>query len=281
MKTLYVSDLDGTLLNAESRLSPATVAMLSEAIRGGALFSVATARTPATVSVILRDVPVSLPQIVMTGSALWDPQADKLVSPRFLKREAVERMIGIYIENSLPAFIYTLGEDGRIHIFHSGDTDERENIFINERARSPYKVFHLDSTMTPDMAVTKDNVLLFYSMQQSGLTRKVYDILRRDRDLNPVFYFDIFGPEVAIMEVFDHDTSKASAVRRLAAMTGADRVVAFGDNINDLPMLRDADLAVAVGNAVEEVKAAADVVIGVNTSDAVARFILDDYTQNR
>ncbi len=52
--------------------------------------------------------------------------------------------------------------------------------------------------------------------------------------------------------------------------------MAFGDNINDLPMMREADLAVAVSNALPEVKDAADIVIGANTDDAVARFILYD-----
>ena len=45
--TLYVSDLDGTLLGADSHLSVASCAMLNEAIAQGALFTVATARTPA------------------------------------------------------------------------------------------------------------------------------------------------------------------------------------------------------------------------------------------
>ena len=64
----------------------------------------------------------------------------------------------------------------------------------------------------------------------------------------------------------------------LKAISGADRVVAFGDNINDIPMLREADVAVAVENAVPEVKRIADVIIGPNTTDAVPRFILSALT---
>jgi len=51
--------------------------------------------------------------------------------------------------------------------------------------------------------------------------------------------------------------------------------VVFGDNLNDLPMMAVADVAVAVENALPEVKAKADVVIGPNTDDAVARWIED------
>ena len=88
----------------------------------------------------------------------------------------------------------------------------------------------------------------------------------------------MYGPDLGILEVFSADASKANALRRLKKLVGADRVVVFGDNINDLPMMREADVAVAVGNAVEEVKRAATVVIGPNTDDSVARYILDQLT---
>ena len=93
---------------------------------------------------------------------------------------------------------------------------------------------------------------------------------------NPIYYHDQFGPDTGILEVFSADASKANAVRKLKAATGADRIVAFGDNLNDLPLLRMADVAIAVENAVDEVKAEADVIIGPNTSDAVARYIYDN-----
>ncbi len=43
-------------------------------------------------------------------------------------------------------------------------------------------------------------------------------------------------------------------MRAVAARYGADRTVAFGDNVNDLPMMLAADHAVAVANALQEVK---------------------------
>lgn len=54
MSTLFVSDLDGTLLQPDARLSEETVALLNSNIDRGALFTVATARTPATVAPILE-----------------------------------------------------------------------------------------------------------------------------------------------------------------------------------------------------------------------------------
>ena len=51
----------------------------------------------------------------------------------------------------------------------------------------------------------------------------------------------------------------------------------FGDNLNDLPMFEIADVAVAVENAFDEAKAKADIIIGPNTEDSVAKFIREDF----
>ena len=58
-------------------------------------------------------------------------------------------------------------------------------------------------------------------------------------------------------------------------MTGADRVVVYGDNLNDLPMFAVADEAVAVANARPQVLAAADRIIGRNTDDSVAKDMME------
>ena len=49
ISTLYVSDLDGTLLNPDSRVSERSAAILNRLVERGVMFTPATARTPATV----------------------------------------------------------------------------------------------------------------------------------------------------------------------------------------------------------------------------------------
>ena len=60
----------------------------------------------------------------------------------------------------------------------------------------------------------------------------------------------------------------------LLRQMGYEKIVAFGDNYNDLGMFEAADVSVAVGNACDEVKNAADIVIEKNTEDGVAKFLL-------
>ena len=86
-----------------------------------------------------------------------------------------------------------------------------------------------------------------------------------------------FNSDIYNLEVLAPGVSKASAIRRVAKAEGAERIVVFGDNLNDLPMFAVADIAVAVGNAMPQVKAAAHEIIDANYTDAVARYIAADF----
>lgn len=273
-KTLYVSDMDGTLLNSASEVSASTRDMLNRAIAAGAQFTVATARTPATVSRLLEGVDMQLPAVVMTGAALWSPRTNRYSDVKYIPSDTVDGMIEVYRRYGLPTFIYRL-EDNRIVLYHYGPFTADERDFLMARIGNPFKRFDNERCDIDGMPVRHDDVVLFYAMQPN------YDIARVDEALSdlPVratVYHDMYGPETAMLEVFAEGTSKAEAVRHLAENIGADRIVVFGDNLNDLPMMQVADVAVAVGNAIDPVREAADVIIGDHDSDAVARFILDD-----
>lgn len=272
-RTLYVSDLDGTLLGADSRVSAESERLLRAVVAAGGEFTIATARTPATVSRLLAGVELPAPAIVMTGSVLWNQRTGLYSDPRFLNPECVDTIRETYARVGVPAFTYTLGPDGRIHIYHAPQMDAAEREFIEQRSGSSFKEFHLTGTLPPE---ARERTLLLYAMQPTELNRAAFEALRQCSGITPVYYHDIFGPDIAILEVFAAGASKAVAAREVARQRGCDRIVAFGDNINDLPLLRAADVAVAVENAVDEVKAAAHVVIGPNTESSVARFIASE-----
>ena len=279
-RTLYVSDLDGTLLSADSRLTAATENMLNGIISEGALFTVATARTPATVYTLLQNVRLRLPAIVMTGTAMWRQDTGRMTDTVTIPPATVGMLLEVYRRHGLPTFVYTFRE-GRILIYHIGKMSAMERDFMNERAGSPYKEFLIPVSGDSELPSPLEDVALLYSMQPTQEVRETYEDIRAHIDVNPLYYHDSFGPETGILEVFPPQASKANALRRLAEQVKADRLVVFGDNINDLPMMRLADVAVAVENAVEEVKAEADIVIGPNTWDSVARFIIDDFRGSR
>lgn len=274
-KTLYVSDLDGTLMQPDASISPAAKEMLNRAIAAGKLFTIATARTPATVAGILQGIDMRLPAVVLTGAALWDPRSGRYSRVRYFSPDASRRLVDIYRHTNTPTFLFTL-EDDMLDIYQvGGPLTPLQQEFMEARIHSGYKLFHISPDGNDTLPATLDRVVLFYALLPDAKAAATYEIMRGIGGVRPQYYHDIFGPETGILEAFSSDATKAFAVRALARECGADRIVCFGDNINDLPMMAEADVAVAVENALPEVKEAADIVIGPNTSDAVARFILD------
>ncbi|MDE6578869.1 MAG: Cof-type HAD-IIB family hydrolase [Muribaculaceae bacterium] len=274
MKTLYVTDLDGTLLAPDGRLSDASAEMLNKAISGGALFSIATARTPSTVETLLKKVHTNLPFIVMTGAAGWNPTDGLFSHTVSIPRNDAEQILEVFRKHSLPVFIYCF-VGGVIHVYHSGSLSEPEKEFMKGRS-GRYKQFHVPDDGQSTLPSPLPDVALFYSIQPSEEGKEAYEELKRGNICNPLFYNDIYGERMAVLEAFAPEASKANALKWLKKVAGADRVVVFGDNVNDIPMLRAADVAVAVENALPEVKEMADIIIGPNYSDSVAQYILTD-----
>lgn len=292
-RTLYISDLDGTLLDADSRLSDATVEILNEVIGRGALFSIATARTPATVSTIMKEVNLTLPLIVMTGGAFWDKQSGLYSHVQYMDSATAAAVVDVYRRNGASAFVYTLPPPqdsapaakeeafrAKMLIYHIGKMNSIERGFMNERINSPFKTFDVPASGDSRLPDPLEHTVLFFGMQPTATGEKVFEKLHDIKGINPMFYHDWYGEEFAEVEAFPALSTKALAVKRLAALAGADRIVVFGDNNNDISMMKEATVAVAVSNAVDGVKRIADVIIGPNTEDSVAKFIAEDFKSN-
>lgn len=288
MKTLYISDLDGTLLNPDSRLSLGTITLLNHAISRGALFSIATARTPATVGRLMRDVNLQVPLVVMTGAALWDKATGRYSEVQHFEPWQVNEIVKAY--TSVPeggGFLYTLptdadgsaGKSELMKIYHVGPINDIERGFMMERIDNPFKRFFVPETGLSVLPERIDDAVLFFGMRPNAVADEIIGRLGQIRHINPMHYHDWYGDEITEIEAFPEGATKAKAILRLKKLVGAERVVVFGDNLNDLSMMRVADWSVAVANAVEAVKDAADEVIGSNRGDAVARYVLEDMSK--
>ena len=107
-KTLYISDMDGTLLGADSKLSNDSARIITDLTRRGANITVATARTPATVEIILADVAMSIPAIVMTGAAMWCRDTKRYINVKYLAKDTYRQLMAKCEEYGVYPFCYAL-----------------------------------------------------------------------------------------------------------------------------------------------------------------------------
>ena len=296
-RTLYITDMDGTLLGTDSRVSARSAAILAELSKSGAMVTVATARTPATVVPLLKDCHLSVPAIVMTGAALWNwdtTQRSQCNEPKrseqtencghfedehYISREDMDVLDRAFAAAGVHPFRYIRRTDAEaLTVYHSPMMNAAERTFYEERARLFLKRFELHR---PVNDAERGRCMLCFAMGEYDAIEKVGAVIARSTRCAYSLYPDTYDRSVGLLEVFGSGVSKAMAVNRLRRRIGADRVVVFGDNLNDLPMMRCADVSVAVSNALDEVRAAADVVIGSNSEDAVPRFIAADYAKQQ
>lgn len=281
--TLYVTDLDGTLLDRNSKVAPDTVELLSSLIKQGAMFTCATARTPATVEPLFSQLPVAsytdpatgivkvMPEIVMTGASLWNRSLKRFESVTLIPEKDAVAITAAFEKSGLRPFTYCLSGDSFLNVYHTRAMSQLEQGFYKERRHLKLKRFHLDQK-----PASMDRVVLFFTTGPEDVVASTNDILNAETDCAVAWYRDILNPGTGLIDIYAPGVSKARAVSDLARRVGASRVMVFGDNLNDLPMMGVADVAVAVDNAMPEVKEKADIVIGSNSENSVARFIAAD-----
>lgn len=275
MKTLYITDMDGTLLDNSGNVSKHSAKLISELTESGATISVATARTPATVENILAETRTANDLVVMTGATLWSRSHECFEGMHLLPQADVELMLNIFRQHRMHPFCYMMRDNAHLDVYHSANKlTEAEEAFVNMRRNLRLKTFHLSE---PCPIESCHRVVLFFGMGPKESIVSVAEHLRRYSDCYISYYKDTYIADLWFLEIFAPGVSKAAGVAQLKKHLGADRVVAFGDNLNDIPMLKMADMAVVVENGLPEVKAIADKVIGPNTDDAVARFIAEDF----
>lgn len=268
-KHLFVSDMDGTLLGPDSLVSPESAEIITRLSKRGIPVTVATARTPATVDVLLENTYTSIPAIVMTGAALWDREARRYIHPVLLQPDVAQKVMDVFADEGVSPFIYVLDGSEFLNVYHKSDMNHAEAKFYEDRRHLKGKRFVLGDSH--ELEVAPSGMILAFAMGDAAKIEAVAARLRGLEGISVSCYRDIFNKDIANIEIFGAGVSKANAIRRLANHIGAEIITVYGDNLNDLPMFEIADDAVAVANAMPEVIASADRVIGPNSESSVAK----------
>lgn len=277
-KTLFVTDMDGTLLDNSARVPDRAMEILRSLSREGAMVTVATARTPASVVPLLENAEIHIPAIVMTGAAWWHFDTGSYSHVHFIDSTHEDVIDSVFRCHNLHPFVYVLSPDNILDVYHAApQLTEVENLFYELRCHLCLKRFHLH---TAPPAYSAGQRVLHFAMGTEKQIRAAATELEQCGMFNVSCYKDTYTEDTWLLEVFAHGVSKAAAVKELKEYLRAEELTVYGDNLNDLPMMAVADRAVAVENALPAVKEAADAVIGSNVSSAVPRDILRQFRFN-
>jgi Cof subfamily protein (haloacid dehalogenase superfamily) len=268
MKTLYLTDLDGTIFKPDVTLTPFTVEAINRFIAKGGLFTYATARSRVSSSQITAPLDINLPVICYNGAFTYDANGGIITSHIFMpeKKESIRK---------------TLEKHGVSPIIFGYVNGEEKFSYIREE-HNPGKAFHL-TTRPGDRRhrevynhndLYQGDAFYFVGIGTEKELSPLREIFENDETVQCVYQRDLYYDAIWC-EILPAKANKAIAAQELKRILGCDKLVVFGDGINDRSMFLAADECYAVANAVPELTAIATAVIGANTEDGVARFLYE------
>lgn len=269
MKSLYISDLDGTLLHSDQTFSEYETEKLIEFNKKGILFTVATARSMITGKMLLGGIPFSVPTVLMNGVFIYDMAKKHVIKYFAIEKEAYKRVLTVFEDSGLHPNIFTFDGE-KLSIRCTGiDTKAMQWFFDTRKEMLDGRFYEVESLETLPKG---ESPVYFNFFAPKEMLDCVFEKLKDVEGVNVAYYSDQYTGGW-LMEIFSDTASKSGAMKFIKEYVGADETVAFGDNLNDIPMLKAADRSVAVENAVDEVKKIADIIIGTNNNDSVVKFI--------
>lgn len=272
MKTLYISDLDGTLLGSKAQLSDFAIENLNKLIHSGMNFSYATARTPVTTSHILKDVDINIPVCNMNGVCIYDVKEQKYISKKAISPSDALSICNAIGELGIYGFMFKISED-KLSACYRELSSPHMRAFYEER-RKLYKHF-VKAEHLPDMI--DDDVVYFSFTDTYEKLQPLKSFIESMDTIAYNFYQDVYNIGNWYLEISNKDASKYNAVKFIKDYCGFGEVVGFGDNLNDIPLFKACDRRYAVLNAKDELKQMANKVIGGNCEDGVTKWLLENY----
>jgi Cof subfamily protein (haloacid dehalogenase superfamily) len=271
-------DVDGTLLDPDGTLRPRTAAAVARAARAGIRPVLCTGRRYRRALPIALELGIDAPLICNSGAIVKDPQNHSTLWRADFAGPLVADVLDLFCTHDQPAVVFTdRGPDdfdfiiaafptGREH-FDDYVGQNREHAEIDASGPLNAKFPSASDPLFHICAIgTASQMLGFERAALERLNGRVQTFVQR----SPRYVG-------TMCEILRHDASKWTAILHLAGLWGIDpsAICAVGDDVNDIPMIKNAGLGVAMGHARHEVRSAADLVTGDHEQDGVAMLVDD------
>ena len=238
-----VLDLDGTLLNSEEKISETNKLTLKKAREQGVEVFVATGRTYLSCEKYIDELKLETPVITFNGARIVD-RTKKVIYELPLDRDITARLIDISQDTNTHLNLY---HEDKWYVENKNNSETAKYIEISG----------LTPTQMPlDEFRGKPTVKALFIGEHEKL-------LKIEKQVREEFGDNIYTTfsKTFFLEVLHRDVNKGTALKEVMNMYGIalDKVIAFGDGLNDCEMLETAGIGVAMENAMPGLKEKADI----------------------
>jgi Cof subfamily protein (haloacid dehalogenase superfamily) len=257
MVKMLAADLDNTLLRSDKTISRYTSDVLKRSRDSGLRLAFATARPLRTITPYMRQTPCDA--VIYHNGAHIIADGEQIGDVHTIPIGIARGILGV-LQKKYPGERLSVEIDDVLYANFDVSSVWNYTSFVMT-----------DFTDLPDAGA--DKILI-----EADLEIKYEDILSL---LKPDIYCQI--SEGRIYLIMNRNATKLNAIKTLTDHWGIslDDVAAFGDDHNDVEMLKECGIGVAVGNAIQEAADAADVITDSNDEDGVAKYIEANLLQGR
>jgi Cof subfamily protein (haloacid dehalogenase superfamily) len=273
---LFVTDLDGTLLKDDEKISLFDLEALRHINKLGCGIVIATGRPYRLIPDCVKDLSGLDYIISANGAVLYDCLTGLPIAENYLEKDTVLALCEEAAKNSGGVDIYFT--DKYICEKRSRELMSRFIHFSDEIMAKGAEIFTTVFSAGSYLFSKTEPIIKTVCIFESP--RKCEMVLEKLRRLGHVTAVTLTGYEI---EVTSKNATKGNALRFIRELRKIkkEQVMAIGDNENDLSMRDEAGYFIAMGNAGEKIKAAADYISAGVNEDGVARAINTLILKNR
>ncbi|NMN98621.1 Cof-type HAD-IIB family hydrolase [Antrihabitans stalactiti] len=261
---LVASDVDGTLIDHEERVSARTKAVVAALVADGVPFVLATGRPPRWIAPVVEGLGYAPLAVCGNGAVVYDSNTDRVISAQSLDVETLTWVAEVALE-ILPGCglaaerVGASAHDAATPQFVS--SPDYEHAWLNPD--------NTEVSLAEVLAAPAIKLLIRLASAQSESMRAALAPLVGDRAAIT------YSTNNGLIEISAPEITKAAGLAKVAERLGVPHsgIVAFGDMPNDVPMLRMAGHGVAMQNAHADALAAADEITAANIDDGVAKVL--------
>lgn len=258
---IVFSDIDGTVLNSKHELLTSTIEAVQKLALKNIPFVLVSARMPKAMKLILDEMNVKMPMISYGGALVLDEQNQILHDDKINKLDT----------KAIIDEIELLWPDDVVINYYSDDNwfvkDEDNKAVKREENITNVKASQADFKELINKNILPNKILC---MTKANISSKIEAVLQEKfPQLNIVRSSDI------LIEIMNKDVSKANGIEVLLRhlnMIPA-QAIAFGDNYNDLDMLKFVGRGVVMQNAPEEIKKQMKYITKSNNEDGIYEYL--------
>ena len=255
---LFVTDMDGTLLNSQRKITDKVKLAIKKAVKAGVIFTVATGRMHISALPYVQELGIDVPVITYNGALIKYASGDEVFAS-YLDKQLVQSLVDYAQEQNIHIQLYS---DDKLYY---SQENELSKFYQTAAGVTGHPVGDaLDEYMD------KVPKLLLIGRNPEEADRAARDIAAK-----------FAGQIVAVkstpiyVELIKPGINKASAIAKMAEIykVPSEAILAIGDSNNDITMLQAAHYGVAMGNANADVKKVAKYQVADCDHDGIAEAI--------